>query len=117
MLKFNFDESWEYRHNAEEVAMAKEKFEAMMADLMRKLSTNRYAKVTFYPYRTARVYDALFDADRNSIRELEYFLAVKSGVQPDNHTTYEVYDGCQKIYIWCHDNLFRVGKTIEKGSW
>ena len=81
---------------------------------MRTLATSHCSKVTFYPYRTALVFDKMFEANRDSMSPLEYMLAIKAGVKPDNHTVYEVYDGRQTFYIFCHDGLFRVGKNIEK---
>lgn len=105
-------------HLSEEELSIKEKdFEKWVLDIMGALATNHYSKVTFYPYRTALVFDEMFDADRNSMLPLEYMLAIKANVNPDNHTVYEVYNGCQTFYIFCHDRLFRVGKTIEKRSW
>ena len=123
MLSITFDRHWEWRMMreekiSEEKLSAKENnFEKWVLDLMGALATNHYSKVTFYPYRTALVHDAMFDADRDSMRPLEYMLAIKAGVYPDNHTVYEVYNGCQTFYIFCHDSLFRVGKTIRKERW
>jgi len=101
----------------EELSAKKKEFEEWGLELMMALATNMYSKVTFYNYRTARVYDELFDADRDSMKPLEYILAIKADVCPDNHTVYEVYDGCQTFYIWCTDSMFRVGKTIKKERW
>lgn len=122
MLRITFNEAWERKMMAEEqlskeeVSAKENSFEEWVIELMRTLATNNYSKVTFYPYRTARVYDEMFDADRDSMRPLEYMLAIKAGVNPDNHTVYEVYNGCQKFYIWCTDSLFRVGKTLSKNK-
>ena len=123
MLKITFNRSWERKMmreeniSKEELSDKESKFEEWVLNLMGALATNHYAKVTFHPYRTARVFDEMFDADRDSMRPLEYMLAIKAGVSPDNHTVYEVYNGCQTFYIWCHDSLLRVGKTIDKGRW
>ena len=124
MLRITFDKHWEWKmrrgeeHLSEEELSAKENsFEEWVLELMRSLAINNYSSVIFYHYRTARVFDEMFDADRDSMRPLEYMLAIKAGVYPDNHTVYEVYNGCQTFYIWCTDSTFRVGKTIEKGRW
>ncbi len=123
MLKITFDKHWEWKmmreeHLSEEELSVKENnFEEWVLSLMGALDTNHYSKVTFHHYRTARVFDKMFDADRDSMRPLEYMLAIKAGVNPDNHTVYEVYNGCQTFYIWCTDSLFRVGKTIVKERW
>ncbi len=120
MLKITFNKSWERKMmreeqlSKEELSAKESNFEEWVLNLMRALATNHYSKVTFHPYRTARVFDEMFDADRDSMLPLEYMLAIKAGVNPDNHTVYEVYNGCQTFYIWCHDSLFRVGKTIDK---
>ena len=120
MLKITFDKIWERKImikeqlSKEELSAKEKNFEKWILDLMRTLATNYYSKVKFYPYRTARVFSAMFDAERESMLPMEYLLAIKANVQPDNHTVYEVYDGCQTFYIWCTDNLFRVGKKIEK---
>ena len=101
----------------EELSAKKKSCEEWVIDLMESLANNPKSKVTFYPYRTASVYDELFDLKRESMLPLEYMLAVKAGVRTDNHTTYEVYDGCSTFYVFCHDDLFRIGKTIEKKRW
>ena len=121
MLSIKFDRHWERKMmreeklSEEELSVKENSFEECVLELMRALATNHYSEVTFHPYRTARVFDESFDADRESMRPLEYMLAIKAGVNPDNHTVYEVYDGCRTFYIWCHDSLFRVGKTIDNG--
>lgn len=119
MFEITFNKLWEYRqHLSEEELSDKEKgFEKLVLDIMRELATNNYTKVTFYPYRTALVLDEIFDADRDSMCPLEYILAVKAGVNPDNHTVYELHKGCQTFYIFCSDQLFRIGKTIKKERW
>ncbi len=123
MLRITFDKCWECKmmreeHLSEEELSVKENnFEKWILNIMGALATNHYSKVTFHHYRTARVIDEIFDADRDSMCPLEYILAIKAGVNPDNHTVYEVYNGCQTFYIWCTDNLLRVGKTIVKESW
>ena len=123
MLRITFNRSWERKMMREEQLSKEElfakesNFEEWVLDLMGELATNHYSKVTFHHYRTARVFDEMFDADRDSMRPLEYMLAIKAGVNPDNHTVYEVYNGCQTFFIWCTDSLFRVGKTIKKESW
>ena len=120
-ITFNLDWEWEMMDkedlSKEELSAKENNFEKWVLDLMRTLATNPYSKVTFYRYRTARVLDAIFDADRDSMSPLEYILAIKADVNLDNHTVYEVYDGYQTFYIWCTDSLFRVGKTIEKEEW
>ena len=123
MLRITFDKHWERKMmregklSEEELSDKENGFEEWVLELMRALATNNYSRVTFYHYRTALVYDELFDADRDSMRPLEYMLAIKAGVNPDNHTVYEVYNGCQTFYIWCTDSTFRVGKTIKKERW
>lgn len=123
MFEITFNKYWEYQamrmeHLSKEELSNKEKgFEKLVLDIMRALATNNYSRVTFYPYRTARVFDEMFDADRDSMCPLEYMLAIKAGVMPSNHTVYEVYNGCQTFYIFCSDSLFRIGKTIEKENW
>ena len=123
MLGITFDRHWEWKMmreeklSEEELSVKENNFEEWVLNLMGALATNHYSKVTFYPYRTALVQDAMFDADRDSMRPLEYMLAIKAGVNPDNHTVYEVYNGCQTFYIFCRDSLFRVGKTIKKERW
>ena len=120
MLRITFDRHWEWKMmheeklSEEEISVKENNFEEWVLNLMRTLATNHYSKVTFHSYRTARVFDEMFDADRDSMRPLEYILAIKADVNPDNHTVYEVYNGCQTFYIWCTDGLFRVGKTIKK---
>ena len=123
MLRITFDRHWEWKMmheeklSEEELSVKESNFEEWVLNLMRTLATNHYSKVTFHSYRTARVFDEMFDADRDSMRPLEYILAIKADVNPDNHTVYEVYNGCQTFYIFCHDSLFRVGKTIRKEKW
>ena len=123
MLRITFDKHWERKMmrkenlSEEELSAKENSFEEWVLELMRALATNNYSRVTFYHYRTALVYDELFDADRDSMRPLEYMLAIKAGVNPNNHTTYEVYNGCQTFYIWCTDSTFRVGKNIKKEIW
>ena len=123
MLRITFDKCWEWKmmreeHLSEEELSVKENnFEKWILNIMGALATYHYSKVTFHHYRTARVIDEIFDADRDSMCPLEYILAIKAGVNPDNHTVYEAYNGCQTFYIWCTDNLLRVGKTIVKESW
>lgn len=123
MLKITFDKCWERKMmckkhlSQEDLSITENEFEEWVLNLMRTLASNSYSKVTFHHYRTARVFDEMFDADRQSMLPLEYILAVKAGVKPDNHTVYEVYDGCLTFYIWCTDSSLRVGKTIVKGSW
>ena len=120
MLRITFDKFWERKtmrkeqFSKEELFTKKDRLEEWIAKLMEALAINRYSKVTFHPYRTARVFDEIFDAERDSMRPLEYMLAIKAGVIPDNHTVYEVYDGCHTYYVWCTDSKFRVGKTIVK---
>lgn len=97
--------------------LTEERIDERVLELMRALAENPYAKVKFYSYRTAFVYDPIFDAERESMLPLEYMLAIKAGVRPDNHTCYEVYNGCSTFYICCYDGLFRVGKTIDVHSW
>ena len=119
MLRITFNKPWEWKMmteeqlSKEEVSAKENSFEEWVLELMRTLAINNYSKVKFYPYRTAKVSDVMFDAERESIRPLEYMLAIKAGVNPDNHTVYEVYNGCQTYYVWCTDNLLRVGKTIK----
>lgn len=123
MFNITFDRYWEFKvmekeHLSKEALSDKEKnFENFVLDIMRELANNNFSRVTFYPYRTARVFDEMFDADRNSMRPLEYMLAIKAGVNPDNHTVYEVHYGSITFYIFCSDNLFRIGETINKKSW
>lgn len=123
MSGITFDNHWERKimreeHlSKEELSVKENNVEEWALNLMGTLATNNYAKVTFHPYRTALVFDEMFDADRDSMRPLEYILAIKAGVHPDNHTVYEVYNGCQTFYIWCTDSLFRVGKSIKKEKW
>lgn len=123
MFGITFDKHWEREtmhreHLSEEELAVKEKdFEKWVFDIMSTLATNHYSKVTFYPYRTALVSDKMFDADRDSMLPLEYMLAIKADVKPDNHTVYEVYNAGQTFYIFCSDGLFRVGKTFKKIRW
>lgn len=118
MLRITFNKRWEWKmmreeHLSEEELSVKENnFEEWVLNLMNALATNHYSKVTIH--RTSRVFDEIFDADRDSMSPLEYILAIKAGVNPDNHTVYEVYNGCQTFYIWCNDRLLRVGKTIKE---
>ncbi len=123
MFEITFDKRWEHEimrkeHlSEEEISDKKKDFEKWALDIMKALATNNDSKVTFYPYRTALVFDKMFDADRNSMSPLEYMLAIKANAKPDNHTVYEVYAGRQTFYIFCSGNVFRVGKTIEKRKW
>lgn len=120
MLGITFCNPWKLKMMIEgslsekEVSDKESYFEEWVLEIMKALATNNYSKVKFYPYRTAKVSDVMFDAERESIRPLEYILAIKAGKKPDNHTVYEVYNGCQTYYVWCTDNLLRVGKTINK---
>ncbi len=121
MLGITFDRSWEMNQThregltKEELSKKERDLENLMEETIYRLADNRYSKVTFYPYRTARVVDkVMFDADRDSCRLIESVLAIKAGAIPDNHTAYEVYNGCSTFYVWCHDGLFRVGKDIAK---
>lgn len=119
MLGITFCNTWKLKMMIEgnlsekEVSDKESYFEEWVLEIMKQLANNNNSRVKFYPYRTARVYDEMFDAERESIRPLEYMLAIKAGVNPDNHTVYEVYNGCQTYYVWCTDNLLRVGKTIK----
>lgn len=123
MLKITFEKQWECKimreeRLSEEALSAKESnFEEWVLNLMEELATNHYARVISYSYRTALVFDEMFDADRESMRPLEYILAIKAGVHPDNHTVYAVYNGGQTFYVWCTDSKVRVGKKIRKESW
>ena len=104
-----------HEHLSEEELSIKEKsFEEWVVQLMGTLATNRYARVKFYPYRTAKSFDELFVAERDSMRPLEYILAIKAGVTPDNRSIYEVYNGSQTYYIFCRDDICLVGKAIIK---
>ena len=123
MFGIKFDQYWERRFMAEkhiseeELSERKKDFEEFVLETMRSLATNHWSEVKFYSYRSARVFDEMFDADRDSMLPLEYMLAIKAGVEPDNHTVYEVYNGRYVVYVWCTDGLCRVGKTIQKGSY
>ncbi len=110
---------WEYKryHSEEEFSAKKKYFEEWVLDLMSALTTNSYSKVTFYPNRNVIINGLMFDADRNSMLPLEYMLAIKAGVKPDNHTVYEVFDGCKRYGIKCHDGHFQVGTIIQEGTW
>lgn len=123
MFGIKFDSYWESRvmskeHISEEELSIKEKsFEEFVLETMRSLATSptsHWSEVKFYSYRKARVFDEMFDADRGSMLPLEYLLAIKAGVEPDNHTVYEVYNGRYTVYVWCTDGLCRVGKRIER---
>ena len=123
MLKIAFSEDWEWKMiddenlSEEELSAKKQNLEEWILTVMAALATKHNSKVTFFPYRTASVFDTIFEATRDSMRPLEYMLAIKAGVNPENHTVYEVYDGCQTFYIFCHGNLVRVGKKIKKEEW
>lgn len=117
-MRFTYD--WEYdimkRERLEEADLLKKEtaYEKWIHSIMMKLTTDKDATVVFYPYRTARVGDSIFDLDRESATPIECILALKAAVTPDNHTAYAVNIEGEKIYFYCSDNLFRVGKKIEK---
>ena len=121
MFKSTSNKYWknnEMERISKEKLSDKEKdFDEFVLKLMRALAENSYSKVTFYPYRTAMVFDKMFDADRDYMCPLEYMLAIKAGVSPDNHTVYEVYNGFNTFYIFCSDQLLSIGKTIQKERW
>ena len=98
----------------EELSSREDEFKEWIFNTIDNLARNQYSYVKFYQYRTASVSskDVLFEADLNSMKPLESILAIKAGVHTDNHTVYEVYNGCKTVYVWCHDELFRVGTTI-----
>ena len=98
----------------EELSSTEKDFKEWILNTIENLARNHYAFVKFYQYRKAEVSsdDVLFEADGTSMKPLENILAIKAGVHPDNHTVYEVYNGCRTFYVWCHDGLFRVGTKI-----
>lgn len=120
MFGINFNGMWESdimreKNLSEEELSVKERgFEEWVLNVMREMATNNRLEVKFNSYRTARVYDALFDAERESMRPLEYMLAIKADARPDNHTVYEIRISSVDYYIWFHDDLCRIGKTIVR---
>lgn len=118
MFEITFDESWkrkmmdEEQLSQEELSAKEKELEKWVRSFMGELTTPNYLRVEFHPYRTKSVSDEIFDADRESMFPLEYMLAIKAGVNPFNHTCYEVEFGREKIYFMCQDNLFRVGRKI-----
>lgn len=123
MLEIKFDESWEHRImrkeklSKEELSEKEKDFKEFALEAMRSLANNMYSEVKFYSCRKARVSDGIFDAERKSMRPLEYMLAIKAGVCPDNHIVYEVHNDCDTFYVWCTDDVCRVGKKLVEGSY
>lgn len=101
----------------EETSSKEKDFREWILNTIDNLARNHYSYVKFYPYNTVAVSekDVIFEADRYSMLPMEYTLAIKAGVKPDNHTLYEVYNGCKTVYVWCHDGVFRVGSAITTG--
>ena len=62
----------EEKISKEQLSTKDNNFEKWVLNLMRVLAINQYSKVTFHHYRTAQVFDEIFDADRDSMRPLEY---------------------------------------------
>ena len=121
MIGIEFKKNWERnvmsKNNLtkEQLSAQEKEHEKWVLNLMRDMATNQYCTVKFYPYRQAQVYDRVFEATRDSMLPLEYMLAVKAGVRPDNHTVYEIlFAGCQTFYIWFTDDQCFVGKAIAK---
>jgi len=84
------------------------------------------SKVTFHPYRTARVYERFINIDRCSDegRKFEEMLAKKAGVTPDNHTAYTLEliqfskedPTPHKLYIQCSDFEISIGTRLMLGN-
>lgn len=75
------------------------------------------AKVEFHPYRTRRVFGTYIDLDRRSpeAEEIEALLIKKSGRSyGDNHCCYTVQSPDEApLYVWCSDDMLRIGTRIE----
>jgi hypothetical protein len=75
-----------------------------------------------YPYRTARVAEALpgmsFEDTSGVARDVKGSLADRLRVAPDNHEVYEVVlrDG-RTVYILFHDSYVTLGTRVIEGNW
>lgn len=123
MFRVDFDYHWQLKMlytkklSEEQLIKKEEELVRWIRNFMGFL-TNRNVQVKFYPYRSAFVYDEMFDADRESLKSLEYMLAIKAGVETDNHTCYKVWiDGGKTYYVLCHDNIIRIGETLHEQEW
>lgn len=78
------------------------------------------SKVTFHPYRTARVFNRFLSIERKSDvgKELETTLAKKAGVNPDNHTVYSIQlKNEQEVHVWCDDSKIMFGLELKKDKY
>ena len=120
MFIISFDADWQKRLLEDEnisyddLMLRQQKIEEWLDLFMETIATNPYCKVKFKSYNKDNyVYDKIFDAERTSISFFEYLLAVKANAIPDNYTVYEVFDGSKTYYVWCKDNLIRVGRKMK----
>lgn len=73
-------------------------------------------KVTFHPYRTARVFNRFLSIKRNSNvgKELENKLAKMAGTCQDNHSVYSIQlRDEQEIHVWCTDSEIMFGLELK----
>lgn len=81
-------------------------------------------EVKQYTYRTAVVTEPFLVVPRNTVKELEHTLAQKAGVEPDNHTVYEIRqtavvtaDDVPPTFIGFSDDRATFGHSVFDRRW
>jgi len=80
-------------------------------------------KVSVHPYRTARVLGPCIDLNRTDHQGemIENTLCKLAECSPDNHVVYEVSsvfgDNQKPLYVWCTDDLIRIGSNVLIENW
>lgn len=85
-----------------------------------ELKLELFAKVKFYPYRSARVDGIFFEIDRDceAARKFENELAKRAGRNIDNHTAYAIINTSGKtLYVRCSDSCMAFGSELEERHW
>lgn len=88
-----------------------------------RLLSFRDKRVICYPYRTAKVAGPYLSFDRCSpeARNIEATLAFNAGVEKDNHVVYAIISEKEvdvaPLFVWCSDEMMRIGTKLIEESW